>query len=118
MKASTQYNDKIGHAAADISGIDYNEIAERCNLGEKYTIIGISLYGTHNLSVSLLCRDNEESTPGNEVLVHVYPAVELEVSDVLERLNVTINVTNNQRYDDPNLDTVREESIDEEDDED
>jgi len=115
MKASVQYNDKIGHASADIAAIDYNEIAERCNLGKKYTIIGISLYGVENISVSLLCIDNEGSIPDNEVLVHVYPAVELEISDVLERLNVTINITNNRRYDDPNLDTVREVTLEEND---
>lgn len=113
MKASVQYNDKIGHASVDISGIDYDKIAQRCNLGERYTIIGISLYGTKDISVSLLCLDNEESTPGNEVLVHVYPAIELNINDVLERLNVTINISNNTRYDDPNLDTIREVTLDE-----
>ena len=113
MKASVQYNDKLGHASADIAGVDYQEIAKRCNLGDRYTIIGISIYGVRDISVSLLCIDNEESTPENEVLVHVYPAVELEISDVLERLNVTINITNNRRYDDPNLDTAREVTIDE-----
>ncbi len=70
-------------------------------------------YGTGNVSVSFLCIDNEESTPDNEVLVTVYPNVDLAVSDVLERLNVTINITNNPKYDDPNLDTVREVTIEE-----
>jgi hypothetical protein len=113
MKPSVQYNDKIGHASADVAGIDYNKIAQQCNLGERYTIIGISLYGTHEIRVSLLCRDNEESTDQNEVLVDVYPSVELSVGDVLERLNVTINITNNALYDDPNLDTAREVTIEE-----
>lgn len=116
MKPSVQYNDKIGHASADVAGIDYNRIAERCNLGDRYTIIGISLYGTRDISVSLLCRDNVESTPENEVLVHVYPSVDLSVSSVLERLNVTINITNDRRYDDPELNTVREVNIEAEDD--
>ncbi|MDM1461340.1 hypothetical protein HX065_15055 [Myroides odoratimimus] len=112
MKPSVQYGDRIGHAVADIRGIDYEEIARICNLGERYSIIGISLYGVEDIEVSLLCKDNEESTPDNEVLVHVFPGVELPVSNVLERLNVTINITNDRRYDDPNLDTVREVSID------
>ena len=111
MKPSVQYGDKIGHAVADIAGIDYEEIARRCNLGERYSIIGISLYGVEDIQVSLLCKDNEESTPENEVLVHVYPNVDLSIRSVLERLNVTINITNNRRYDDPNLDTVREVTI-------
>jgi hypothetical protein len=115
MKPSVQYNDKIGHASADIAGINYEQIAQQCNLGEKYTIIGISLYGVHETNVSLLCRDNENSTDENEVLVNVYPNIELNVSDVLERLNVTINITNNPRYDDPNLDTTREIIIEEND---
>lgn len=114
MKASVQYNDRIGHASADIAGIDYDAISERCNLGDKYKIIGISLYGTRDIRVSFLCIDNEESTPDNEVLVHVFPAIDLEIRNVLERLNVTINITNDRRYDDPNLDTVREVSIEEE----
>jgi hypothetical protein len=106
-------NDKIGHASVDFTGIDYNRIAQKCNLGERYTIIGISLYGTNDISVSLLCRDNEDSTIENEVLVNVYPSIDLEVSNVLERLNVTINITNNTLYDDCNLDTVREVNIEE-----
>lgn len=114
MKASVQYNDKIGHASADIANIDYNNIAKLCNLDERYTIIGISLFGTDDISVSLICKDNLESTKENEVLVDVYPAVQLNVSDVLERLNVTINITNNAKYDDPNLDTDRELTIEEE----
>lgn len=113
MKPSVQYNDRIGHAAADISNINYKQIAEQCNLGERYTIIGISLYGTEEISISLFCKDNNESTDENEVLVTVYPTLELSVSDVLERLNVTINITNNSKYDNPNLDTSRELTIEE-----
>ena len=111
MKPSVQYNDKIGHATADVAGIDFNQIAEQCNLGERYTIIGISLYGTEEINVSLICRDNEESTDEKEVLVDVYPSVDLAVSDVLERLNVTINISNNAKYDNPELDTDREVTI-------
>ena len=114
MKPSVQYNDRKGHAAADIANIDYNQIAELCNLGERYTIIGISLYGTDEISVSLICKDNEQSTDDKEILVDVYPAVELAVGDVFERLNVTINITNNAIYDNPNLDTDREHTIEEE----
>lgn len=113
MKPSVQYNDRIGHASADIAGIDYNQIARRCNLGERYTIIGVSLYGTREINVSLLCIDNEESTPENEVLVDVYPSVDLTISNVIERLNVTINITSDRRYDNPELDTVREVRIEE-----
>jgi hypothetical protein len=118
MKASVQYNDKIGHATADISGIDFNQIAEKCNLGQKYTIIGVSLYGTHEMSVTLICRDNEVSTDEKEVLVDVYPQVDLVVSDVLERLNVTINISDDAKYDNPNLETDKEVTIEKEEDED
>jgi hypothetical protein len=111
MKPSVQYNDRIGHASADIEGINYDRIAQQCNLGERYTIIGISLYGTNEISVSLLCRDNEESTEENEVLVHIHPSIDLKVNNVLERLNVTINITNNAKYDSPDLDTIREVNI-------
>lgn len=117
MKPSVQYNDKIGHASADIAGINYDEIAQKCNLGDRYTIIGVSLYGTNEPNISLFCVDNQESSPDNEVLVKVYPEVQLNIDDVLERLNVTINISNNPRYDDPELDTVREVTIDENDNE-
>ena len=113
MKPSVQYNDRIGHASADISGINYDQLAQNCNLGERYTIIGISLYGTDEISVSLLCRDNDESTDQKEVLVDISPNIELTVGDVLERLNVTINITNNAKYDNPNLETDREVTIEE-----
>lgn len=116
MKPSVQYNDRIGHASADIAGIDYNQIAQRYNLGERYRIIGISLYGTREINVSFLCVDNKESTTENEVLVHVYPNENIAVSSVIERLNVTINITHDRRYDNPELDTVREVTIEEEDD--
>jgi hypothetical protein len=116
MKPSVQYNDRIGHASADIAGINYNQIAQGCNLGERYTIIGISLYGTRDINVSFLCIDNEESTPENEILVHVYPSVDVAVSSVVERLNVTINITHDRRYDNPELGTVREVTIEEDED--
>lgn len=111
MKPSLQYNDRIGHASADIAGINYEQIAQKCNLGDRYTIIGVSLRGTNDISVSLFCKDNKESTDENEVLVHVYPSVDLKVNNVLERLNVTMNITNNAKYDNPNLDTIREVNI-------
>lgn len=117
MKPTVQYNDRIGHASADIAGIDYDQIARLCNLGERYTIIGLSLYGTRDINVSFLCVDNEESTPDNEILVHVYPSVDLPVNSVVERLNVTINITHERRYDDPELDTIREVTIEEDDNE-
>jgi vacuolar-type H+-ATPase subunit F/Vma7 len=117
MKPSVQYNDRIGHASADIAGIDYGAIARLCNLGSRYTIIGISLYGIRKIDVSLLCRDNEESTPEKEVLVHVFPNIDLPVSSVLERLNVRINITTDRKYDDPELKTVREVSLDNDNDE-
>ena len=113
MKPSVQYNDRIGHASADISGINYAQLAQKCNLGERYTIIGVSLFGTDEIGISLLCRDNEESTDQKEVLVDVYPNVELTVGEVLERLNVTINITNDAKYDNPNLDTDKEVTIEE-----
>lgn len=53
-----------------------------------------------------------KSTPDNEVLVRVYPNVYLPISSVLEILKVTINITNDRRYDNSNLDTVREVTID------
>ncbi|WP_286760618.1 hypothetical protein [Salegentibacter sp. UBA1130] len=115
MKPSVQYNDRIGHASADIAGINYDDIAQRCNLGERYSIIGISLYGTTEPNISLFCIDNHQSTPENEVLVKVYPKVDLNIDDVLERLNVTINISNDPRYNNPELDTVREVTIDEDD---
>lgn len=105
MKASVQYNDIIGHASADIFGIDYDKIAQQCKLGDRYTIIGVSLHGTDEININLICRDNIESTDEKEVLVDLYPDVELSVSDVIERLNITINITKNKKYDDPSLDT-------------
>ena len=110
MKASVQYNDFRGNASADIADSQTREtIAKIANLDtERYTLLGISLYGTEDMDVTLICRDNKDSTPEKEILVDITPANTITVEQLFKRLHVTINISGNGKYDDPDLDTDRE----------
>ena len=74
MKASVQYNDYIGTAAADIS--DHTNlkkfIASRGIDPERYYPIGASFYaGYDSLTGSIICIDNEKSTEAKKHIVEI-----------------------------------------------
>lgn len=109
MRASTQYDDLVGTAAADISyGFreqTLNQIAQHFELDQqRFDLIGISLYGVGEMSLSLLCVDKERSTPDNEHLVSMM--LEEGVDDVMnllfERLSIVLHSRHDVKY--PNLD--------------
>ena len=130
MKANVQYNDFIGTAAADISdglggdgGDDMKGLAKFFDLDEdRFTPIGISLYGTIGFSVSILCVDKEQSTDEKEHIVSMSYDVEKEgkIIDILfKRLHIVLHNKFNNKY--PNLDYDEEvrysdfhETVDEE----
>lgn len=93
MKASVQYNDFKGTASADISdglggvgGDDIKGLAKFFDLDEnRFTPIGISLYGTNGFSVSLLCVDKVQSTAEKEHIVSMSYIVENE-REIIDRL--------------------------------
>ncbi len=113
MKARVQYNDFTGTVAADISdglggagGDDIKGLAKIFNLNqERFTPIGISLYGTDGFSVSILCVDKEKSTADKEHLVSMSYDVEneREITDILfKRLHIVLHDKFDNKY--PDLD--------------
>lgn len=111
MKANVQYNDFKGTAAADISdGLggagDMKGLAKFFDLDEdRFTPIGISLYGTNGFSVSILCVDKEQSTEEKEHIVSMSYDVENkgEIIDFLfKRLHIVLHDKFDNKY--PNLD--------------
>jgi hypothetical protein len=113
MKANVQYNDFKGTVAADISdglggagGDNIEGLAKYFNLDEeRFTPIGISLYGTNGFSVSILCIDKEQSTNEKEHIVSMSCDVEdeNEIIDILfKRLHIVLHDRFDNKY--PNLD--------------
>lgn len=70
MKANVQYNDFTGITSADISdflggagGDDIKGLSIYFALNyDRFTLVGISIYGTENFGISLKCVDKEKST--------------------------------------------------------
>lgn len=75
MKASTQYNDFIGTAAADIS--DHTDLkkflSSRGVDTDRYNPIGASFYHGNSdfFSGSIVCVDNEKSTEDKPYIVDI-----------------------------------------------
>lgn len=78
MKASVQYNDFKGTAAADISdsisvnfgGDTLESFSNFFKIDKKrFKIVGISFYGTDRPSISLLCVDLVQSNKDKEHIV-------------------------------------------------
>lgn len=97
MKASVQYNDFKGTAAADIS--DHNSLNDFIqNRGvdvERYNAVGATFYSGYNdfLSVSFICLDNELSTDQKKIYVTLNFENEInynEFFDLFKRFNVVI----------------------------
>ena len=86
MKADASYNDLIGTVAADIADTTtfYNELSELGNLFKldknRFTLIGLSIYGTKSPSLSLLCVNNKTRTDDKEHVVHIL--VDLEDKNI------------------------------------
>ena len=109
MKASTQYDDLVGTSAADISyGLRHQNLEEIANAldldQDRFELIGLSLSGTRELSLSLLCVDRERSDDENEYLVSM--AIEEDIENVLNVLFERFSVVLHARFDDryPNMD--------------
>ena len=111
MKASVQYTNFKGTAAADISdalggfhGNDINGLAKYFNLDEtRFTPVGLTIYGTENFYVSLLCVDKERSTEEKEYIVKMSCEVEKDILDRLfKRLQVVLYDKFDEKY--PELD--------------
>ncbi len=113
MKADVQYNDFVGTSAADISdflGSKYGNNLE--SFGQyfkidqnRFKVIGISIYGTENHYISLLCVDNVKSTIEKEHITSISINIE-EDKDFLHFLFKRLHFVLHSRFDKkyPNLD--------------
>ncbi len=93
MKADTSYNDFKGTVAADISdklsrdyaGDTLKSIGRYFKLDDKrFDIIGLSIYGTEDFIISLLCVDKNKSKEGEEHIVSMM----YDLDDKKENLDI------------------------------
>lgn len=112
MKANVQYNDFKGSASADISdalgnmgGDDLESIGRYFDLNEdRFKIVGLSIYGTSNFNLSLICVDKKKSTVQKEHIVSLYYDInnKKEILDILfKRLHIVLYKKFDDKY--PNL---------------
>ncbi|MBK8444902.1 MAG: hypothetical protein IPL35_16500 [Sphingobacteriales bacterium] len=112
MKADVSYNDFVGTAAADISdflGSKYGDNLEsfgkyfKLDLN-RFKVIGLSIYGTENHYISLLCVDNKKSTDEKEHITSISIDIKDDkdfLSFLFERLRIVLYSRFDDRY--PNL---------------
>lgn len=109
MKADVQYNDFKGTVAADISdalsgyaGDSLKSIGRYFKLDEKrFDIIGLSIYGTDDFSISLLCVDKNKSKEGQEHIVSMMYDIgddkkNLEI--LFKRLHIVLHGRSDEKY--------------------
>ena len=106
MKADVQYNDLKGTVAADISDFlggpgsdDLKSIGQHFGLNhERFEIIGLSIYGTSDFFISLICIDKERSDENNEHIVSM--SVEhKEGNDILDSLFKRLHIVLHNKFD-------------------
>lgn len=97
MKASTQYNDFVGTASADIS--DHSNLTDFLNSRgvdtERYEPIGANFYHGYSnfFSGSIVCIDNQQSTDDNPYIVQIHFEAEFtheEFFNLFKRFNVVV----------------------------
>ncbi|MCF6133456.1 hypothetical protein [Flavobacterium wongokense] len=96
MKASVQYDDFVGTAAADISDhTNLKKFLEAKNVDtERYQAIGVSFYCGYSrfFSASVICIDNEQSTAENKYIVKMgFDIDKDEFFNLFKRFNVIIS---------------------------
>jgi len=107
MKASVQYTDFEGTVAADISdglggayGDDIKSIGKFFNLDEeRFKLVGLSIYGTEDFSISLICVDKKRSTEGKEHIIQMSCEVENK-KEILDMLFKRLHIVLYDRFDD------------------
>jgi hypothetical protein len=107
MKAQVPYNDFEGSVAADISdglrgvhGDNLERIGKYFNLDEnRFKIVGISIYGTNEFSISLICIDLERSTDKKEHIVSMLCEVDDE-KEILDILFKQLHIVLYDKFDD------------------
>ena len=111
MKASTQYNDLFGTAAAELSSRDTDKfefIADEIGLNkERFRIVGVRLHGIPDTSITLICLDRERSTDNNDYMVEMYlDEGEDLTTGIFDRFNVVLYDRFDTRF--PAIDEIHE----------
>jgi len=118
MKAHVRYNDFEGTVAADISdglgrvqGDDLKSIGRFFNLDEeRFKIIGISIYGTDDFFISLICIDKKRSTEHKEYIVKMSCEIENE-KEILNTLFKRLHIVLYDRFDDKYVNMDYDEEV-------
>ena len=118
MKAHVRYNDFEGTVAADISdglgrvqGDDLKSIGRFFNLDEeRFNIIGISIYGTDDFFISLICIDKKRSTEHKEYIVKMSCEIENE-KEILNTLFKRLHIVLYDRFDDKYVNMDYDEEV-------
>lgn len=113
MKVSVSYNDFQGTVAADISDFlggpgsdDHKSIGKHFGLNEdRFEIVGLSIYGTNDFFISLICLDKEKSNEGDEYIVSMSVDYK-EGNEILDTLFKRLHIVLYNKFDDkyPKLD--------------
>ncbi|WP_419803440.1 hypothetical protein [Mucilaginibacter sp.] len=113
MKADVSYNDFKGSVAADISdalsryaGDTLKSIGRYFKLDEnRFDIIGLSIYGTEEFSISLLCIDKKKSKDGDEHIVSMMYDIgddKKNLAILFKRLDIVLHERFDEKYPDRN----------------
>lgn len=106
MKASVSYNDFQGTVAADISDFlggpgsdDLKSIGKHFGLNEdRFEIVGLSIYGTNDFFISLICLDREKSKEGEEYIVSMSVDYQ-EGNEILDTLFKRLHIVLYNKFD-------------------
>lgn len=110
MKADVQYNDFYGTVAADIAdslgmlnGNDLESIGDGLNIDkERFKVIGLSIYGTEDFLISLICIDKNRSTDEKEFIVKMrIDSENVGLEFLFKRLHIVLHEKFDKKY--PNL---------------
>ncbi len=107
MKADVQYNDFIGTTAADISdglgtkyGDSLSSFGKFFKINEdRFKVVGISVYGTEEFYISLICVDKQRSNEEKEHIVSMSIEIENE-KEILNFLFKRLHIVLHSRFDD------------------
>lgn len=108
MKADVSYNDFTGTVAADISdalsrnaGDTLKSIGRYFNLDEKrFEIVGLSIYGTKDFSISLICVDKNKSSDKEHIVSMMYDLGDNKenLSKLFKRLHIVLHEKFDEKY--------------------
>lgn len=112
MKASTQYTDLVGTAAADVSDLTtknntLEEVANEFGIDQtRFKVVGLSIYGKEKQSVAFICEDLSKSTPDNPHMVKLYIEDDDKLDLILKRLHIVLYNKYDNKY--PSIDNYEE----------